>query len=108
MIKFIYYWLTPLSVIQQMMHSKSIEDISTITWRCQSQERIKSEMNLCRESVSNHGEENGSMHGFEWKRDGAWEESISSGIEPLLTFPGGESITWNYDGKLKSLLSTFN
>ena len=53
------------------MHSKGIEDISTITWRCQSQERLKSEMNLCRESVRNHDEENGSMHGFECKRDGA-------------------------------------
>ena len=54
-----------------MMHSKSIEDISTIAWRCQSQERPKSGMNVCRESVKNHKKENGSMHGFECKRDGA-------------------------------------
>jgi hypothetical protein len=53
------------------MHSKGIEDISTIAWRCQIQERLKSEMNLCRESVRNHDEENGSMYGFECKRDGA-------------------------------------
>ena len=48
------------------------------------------------------------MHGFEWKRDDPWEESISSGIEPWVTFPGGGSITWNDDGKLKAVLSTFN
>ena len=65
-------------------------------------------MNLCRESVKNHEEEIDSMHGFECKRDGAWEESISSGIKPWVTFPGGGSITWNYDGKLKAVLTTFN
>jgi hypothetical protein len=53
------------------MHSKGIEYISTIAWRCQSQERLQKEMNLCRESVRNHEEEIGSMHGFECKRDGA-------------------------------------
>ena len=53
------------------MHSKGIEDISTIAWRSQSQERLKGEMNLCRESVKNHEEENDSMNGFECKRDGA-------------------------------------
>jgi hypothetical protein len=63
------------------MHSKGIEYISTIEWRCQGQEILKSEMNLCRESVRNHEEENGSMHAFEFKRDGAREKSISSGIE---------------------------
>jgi hypothetical protein len=47
------------------MHSKGIEYISTIAWRCQSQERLQKEMNLCRESVRNHEEEIGSMHGFE-------------------------------------------
>jgi hypothetical protein len=53
------------------MHSKGIEDISTLTWRCQSQERLKIEMNLCRESVKNHEKENGSMHSFECKRGDA-------------------------------------
>jgi hypothetical protein len=53
------------------MHSKGIEDISTIAWRCQSEERLKSEMNLCRKLVNNHEKKNGSMHGFEGKRDGA-------------------------------------
>ena len=53
------------------MHSKGIEDISTITWRCQSQERLKSGMNLSRKSIKNHEKENGSMHGFECKRDGS-------------------------------------
>jgi hypothetical protein len=32
--------------------------------------RLKSEMNLCRQSVRNHEEENGSMHGSGYKRDG--------------------------------------
>ena len=53
------------------MHFKGIEDIFTIAWICQGQERLKSEMNLCRESVRNHEEENGSMHGFDCKKDGA-------------------------------------
>jgi hypothetical protein len=53
------------------MHSKGIEDISTIAQRCQIQERIKSEMNLCRESIRNHEEETGSINGFECKIDGA-------------------------------------
>jgi hypothetical protein len=39
-------------------------------------------MNLCRESVKSQEEENGSMHGFECKRDGAREEFISNGMEP--------------------------
>ena len=39
-----------------LMHSKGIEYISTIALRCQGQERLKSEMNLCRESVRNHEE----------------------------------------------------
>jgi hypothetical protein len=54
-----------------LMHSKSIKDISTIAWRCQSQEGFQKEMNLYRESIRNHEEENGSMHGFECKGDGA-------------------------------------
>jgi hypothetical protein len=49
------------------MHSKGIDDISTIEWRCQIHERLKSEINLWRKLVRNHGEENGSMHGFERK-----------------------------------------
>jgi hypothetical protein len=53
------------------MHSRGIEYISTIAWRCQIQERLKSEMHLYTESVRNHEEENVSMHGFECKRDGA-------------------------------------
>jgi hypothetical protein len=54
-----------------LMHSKGIEGIFTIAWRCQSQERLQKEMNLCRYSIRNHEEENGSMHGFEFKRYGA-------------------------------------
>jgi ribosomal protein S14 len=54
-----------------LIHSKSIEDISTITWRCKRQEGFQKEMNLCRELVRKHEEENGSMHGFECKGDGA-------------------------------------
>jgi len=53
------------------MHSKIIEDISKIAWRFQSQEGFQKEMNLYRESIRNHGEENGSMYGFEYKGDGA-------------------------------------
>jgi hypothetical protein len=52
------------------MHSKGFEYIFTIAWRCQRQESIKSEMNICRESVRYHEEENGSMHGFECNGDG--------------------------------------
>jgi hypothetical protein len=48
-----------------LMHSKGIDDISTITWRCQSQERCKSETNLYRESVRNHEEKNVFINGFE-------------------------------------------
>jgi hypothetical protein len=54
-----------------LIHSKIVEYISTIAWRCQSQEGLQKEMNLCRESIRNHEEENGSMHGFECKGDGA-------------------------------------
>jgi hypothetical protein len=46
------------------MHSKGIEYVSTIAWRCQSQERLRKEMNLYRDLVRNHEEEIGSMHGF--------------------------------------------
>ena len=51
-------------------------------------------MNLYREWAKNHEKENGSMLGSECKRDGAWEEFISSIIESLVTFPRGGSTTW--------------
>ena len=46
------------------------------------------------------------MLGIEWKRDGTWQESISSGIEPWVTFPEVGSITWNYDDKLRAEIIT--
>jgi hypothetical protein len=51
-----------------LIHSKSVEGISTIEWRCQIQEGLRKEMDLCRESIRNHEEENGSMHGFGMQR----------------------------------------
>ena len=33
---------------------------------------------------SNQEEENGSMHGFEYRGDGAWQEFILSDIEPWM------------------------
>ena len=72
-----------------------------------SKERLKSGMNLCKELVKNHEKENGYMHSFECKRDGSWEESISSGIEPWVAFLGGGSITWNCVGKSKISIKWF-
>ena len=69
------------------MHSKGVESISTIAWRYQVKKNSKVKWISKEKSIRNHEEENGSMHGFECKGDGAWKESILSGIEPWVTFP---------------------
>ena len=56
-------------------------------------------------SIRNQEEENGSMHGFECRGDGVWQESILSDIESWGTTQEVGGITWIYDGKVKEGLS---
>jgi hypothetical protein len=79
-----------------LMHSKIIEDISTIAWRCQSQEGLKKEMNLCRESIRNHEEENGSTHGFECKKRWCLTKIHLKWHRAMSDIPIG----WKYHSKL--------
>ena len=65
-------------------------------------------MNICRDSLRNHEEENGSMHGFECKKRWFLTRIHLKWHRAMSDFPRGGSITQNYDGKVKAMLSTFN